>query len=137
MPTALLVLLALNAYALMHQQLQQTTINHSTLNSTPTHATPHAHSLPVALGKLACRTGFDGCQTIIISYIHLPWESNGARNSISTLRHQNSNRQQTRQHTHSTLGASYDADQLQGVPSKDPLTAVIQARATLSFLVAT
>jgi hypothetical protein len=45
--------------------------------------------------------------TIIISYIHLPWESNGTRNSMSTLRYQNSNRQLTRQHTHSTLGASY------------------------------
>jgi hypothetical protein len=54
MLTALLVLLVLNAYALIDQQLQQTTINHSTLNSTPTHATPHAHSFPVALGKLAC-----------------------------------------------------------------------------------
>jgi hypothetical protein len=58
MPTALLVLLVLNAYALIDQQLQQTTINHSTLNSTTTHATPHcgcaAHPLPVALGKLAC-----------------------------------------------------------------------------------
>jgi hypothetical protein len=44
---ALLVLLVLNAYALIHQQLQQTTVEYSTLNFTPTHATPHAHSLPV------------------------------------------------------------------------------------------
>jgi hypothetical protein len=36
MPTALLVLLVLNAYALIDQQLQQSTINHSMLNSTTT-----------------------------------------------------------------------------------------------------
>jgi hypothetical protein len=76
MLNALLVLHALYAYALMQQQLQQTTINHSTLNSTPTQL--HTHTLSqFALGKLACRTGFDGCQTIIISYTHLPWCQNG------------------------------------------------------------
>jgi hypothetical protein len=90
---------------------QQHTTHHSTLNLTPT---PKLHTQTLsqfALGKLACRTGFDGCQPSSSATFTCPGRGTRTRNSTSTPRHHSSQLPRVTQQHHTTH-AHTDPDQL-------------------------